>query len=214
MPPTLPNTLTNGTTADAAQVMANFNAINAAVDQATVTSLPGSPYDGQEIYYLADATNGIVWHLKYRAASASAYKWECVGGASLRAFVSAVENLANGGGWTNLTTSGPSVTAPLAGDYSVKVAHYFRHGDASGIGYAGVGVGGASPPTSSYGADTNTYGEANGVANHPGVTLTREWLITAVVAANALKMMYQAGGSASVGVFGGRSLVVVPVRVG
>src|SRR5262245_59117871 len=26
-----------------------------------VSSLPGSPTDGQEVYYLADATNGVIW---------------------------------------------------------------------------------------------------------------------------------------------------------
>src|SRR4030095_11342304 len=45
-----------------------------------VSALPGSPFDGQEIYYLADATNSVIWHLRYRAGSSSAYKWEFIGG--------------------------------------------------------------------------------------------------------------------------------------
>lgn len=44
-----------------------------------VTSLPAYPFDGQEVYYVADATNGIIWHLRYNA-SGGTYKWEFVGG--------------------------------------------------------------------------------------------------------------------------------------
>ena len=58
-------------------------ALNSAGPSDIVTSLPGSPIDGQIIYYNADATNGNVWHLRYRSASSSAYKWEFVGGSRL-----------------------------------------------------------------------------------------------------------------------------------
>jgi hypothetical protein len=77
-----------------------------------VTSLPASPIDGQEIYYLADATNGIIWHLRYRASSSSAYKWEFVGGSSLLA-----ETAADAGLTTTIAVIGPSLTLPLAGNY-------------------------------------------------------------------------------------------------
>jgi hypothetical protein len=84
-----------------------------------VTALPGTPYDGQEIFYLVSATNGIVWHLKYRAASASAYKWEYVGGQELRDFLANSESLgaSNFNAYSNLATVGPQVTVPLAGEY-------------------------------------------------------------------------------------------------
>jgi hypothetical protein len=45
-----------------------------------VTSLPASPSDGQEVFYAADATNNVIWNLRYRSGSASTYKWEFVGG--------------------------------------------------------------------------------------------------------------------------------------
>lgn len=85
-----------------------------------VTALPANPVDGQECRYLADATNGVVWHLRYRAASASIYKWELVGGSPLTAFnpsnyvTSATSFAALGGGAVNFTL-------PLAGDYIVTV---------------------------------------------------------------------------------------------
>jgi hypothetical protein len=92
-----------------------------------VSTLPSSPYDGQECYYLADAAAGIVWHLRYRAASTSAYKWEMLGGAPLRG-----ADLGNGGdptaagesttsaAFVDLATLGPDVTVPLAGEYLVS----------------------------------------------------------------------------------------------
>lgn len=83
-----------------------------------VTSLPGSPVDGQEVHYAADPTNGVIWHLRYRAGAAGSYKWEYLGGPPLVT--------ANG---TAVSTTGTSfvegdtlvrVTAPLAGDYIVR----------------------------------------------------------------------------------------------
>lgn len=83
-----------------------------------VTGLPGSPVDGQEIYFQADATNGVIWRLRYRAASASAYKWEFLGGGALHSVVPAQESFANTN-WANLATFGPFVSLPLAGDYEI-----------------------------------------------------------------------------------------------
>lgn len=80
-----------------------------------VTSLPTDPFDGQEVYYVADAANGVIWHLAYRAASTSPYKWEFLGGGSLWA-----EGTVSVG--TNSTTyqdTGTQVTLPLAGDYEL-----------------------------------------------------------------------------------------------
>jgi hypothetical protein len=64
-----------------------------------VTSLPSSPVDGQVIDYVADATNGVVWRFRYRSASASAYKWEFIGGGNLDSYVAAQQS-------TSATTTG------------------------------------------------------------------------------------------------------------
>lgn len=89
----------------------------ASVAPSLVTSLPGSPVDGQEIYYNADGTNNIIWHLRYRSAVS---KWEFVGGSSLYA-----EDLANRASINNTPNYGAlatavQVTAPLAGVYEVE----------------------------------------------------------------------------------------------
>lgn len=84
-----------------------------------VSTLPASPYDGQIVYYqtTAMAEGGVVWTLRYRAASSSAHKWEFVGGASWMAGPAGemewgVEETIKLGG-------SPVLTAPVAGVYYV-----------------------------------------------------------------------------------------------
>ena len=89
-----------------------------------VTSLPGSPVDGQECYY---RTGETIWHLRYRAAAVSAYKWECVGGQPLVA-------TGTGGSFSSTTpstTNTPSLTVPLAGDYETDFGGYFQNAAAA-----------------------------------------------------------------------------------
>jgi len=94
---------------------------------ALVSTLPASPVDGQEIHYLADATNGVIWHLRYRVAATGSYKWEFVGGPPLTAGLGnhnlpgfldfAAGNIfpASGANGNN-----PTITIPLAGDYILR----------------------------------------------------------------------------------------------
>jgi hypothetical protein len=81
-----------------------------------VTALPTNPIDGQECYYLADATNGIMWRFRYRAASSSAYKWEYIGGTPLRTGPSGSVNQSAAA----YVTAGIQIALPLAGDYHVR----------------------------------------------------------------------------------------------
>ena len=94
--------------------------VEAALLPPVVTSLPGSPYDGQRIYFLADAANGIVWHLRYRASSPNPQKWESLGGSALYAAQTAASSqiTANVATSTPMTGS-PSLTIPLAGAYDL-----------------------------------------------------------------------------------------------
>lgn len=80
-----------------------------------VSSLPSSPVDGQECNYLADATNGVVWHLIYRSASG---KWHMTGGPGLFSQVLSFPNL-NQSAYFDWT--GPAITVPLLGDYQVEL---------------------------------------------------------------------------------------------
>jgi hypothetical protein len=80
-----------------------------------VTALPVGPADGDECVYEADATNRIYWHLKHKT---SVSKWVKIGGPPLYAEVETSE-LTTSTSYADLATAGPSLTAPLAGDYTV-----------------------------------------------------------------------------------------------
>ena len=90
--------------------------------QVVTTSLPSSPVDGQECYFVADATNGIVWHLKYRSASASTHKWELVGGSHL--YAGPLGSVSSTASFPIVITGGPSLTLPLPGDYQIDFGVY------------------------------------------------------------------------------------------
>jgi hypothetical protein len=75
--------------------------------------------NGQVIHYIADATNGVVWQLRYRAASASTSKWECVGGSPLRTTTDADEATAVAHNVYQSLTTVLTITVPLPGDYQI-----------------------------------------------------------------------------------------------
>lgn len=95
-----------------------------------VTVLPGSPVDGQEVIYGADAANGVMWHLRYRSAGVT-NKWEFIGGAPLVHEV--VASYVTGAGTNADTTSGPTLTVPLAGVYDVEFGFRATAGSTLGI---------------------------------------------------------------------------------
>jgi hypothetical protein len=83
-------------------------------------ALPGSPVDGQEAILVDNVTNPTYqWLFRYNAGSSSAYKWECIGGASTGAETIGTDT-------TTSTTivnlsNGPSILIPRAGDWLVEV---------------------------------------------------------------------------------------------
>lgn len=167
-----------------------------------VTSLPGSPVDGQECFFLADDTWGIVWHLRYRAGSASAYKWEFVSGSPLGAQQPGLVSTTNIG----YVTLAPSVqlTVPLAGDY--HIAHGVGQIENTAAAYSQVQ---AYVAGSGIGVVLSVWGNTgSGVA--PGAI---EWLATALAAGTLIEQRYQTA-SAGTAKFTGRWMNVRPVRVG
>lgn len=119
------------------------SAVEAGLVPATVTALPGTPYDGQEVYFLADATNGTVWHLRYRAAATAPYRWEFVGGSPLFSMVEP-EQSAPHTSWGDLATVGPDVTVPLAGVYMARFGARISHSGTDFVMY-GIRVGATDP---------------------------------------------------------------------
>jgi hypothetical protein len=178
-----------------------------------VTVLPSAPYDGQVLDYVADATGGVVWRLRYRAASASSFKWEFVGGSALTAIVSAQTTVVSSSYPGSAQT--PSVTVPLAGDYLVRRGF---QGGLYGATNGGSAVGGI------HNAGTLTGGELQaGTDTNIGADGTRftgvfvEDVLPGLAASNVLDLRYRradAGGGGGTAYFTNRWLAVTPVRVG
>ena len=91
-----------------------------------VTSLPSNPVEGQEVYFRCPDSPWPLWHLRWTANWADAYKWEFIGGSGL----DAVATPGQGGSSTNYadfpTDPGPQVVLPLAGDYNFTFGGYSR----------------------------------------------------------------------------------------
>lgn len=172
-----------------------------------VTSLPGSPVDGQEAYYLADAANGIVWHLRYRAASGSAYKWEFLGGASLYAERMIEDTIAVAAGSWSGAPNDPIITVPLGGDYRVELWAYTYIDQGPCNMLMGVRVG-AIDPTVGAGATQALAGSVN-----QPVSLAYSRLFAGNAAATQVRhrFWYQKAGTM---VRGGAAITATPVRVG
>lgn len=171
---------------------------------ARVTTLPASPFDGQIVAYVADAVNGVVWMLKYNAGSASTYKWEYLGGGALVSEVIAAEAISNTV-YAALTTAGPSITVPLAGDY--EVSHGSRSSGNSGNTMKhSYDIGGTAAvdadatqltiPTNSTTLNVSRTRRKNGLTAN--TALVSKYTSTAAIAGN----------------FGDRWMRVVPIRVG
>jgi hypothetical protein len=136
--PTTPNLqLPYPAVGDPADVPTDMNELATALDglihRATYgTTPPASPVDGDEWILPVDTTNGIMWRFRYRAASASAYKWEFIGGPALRADVPGNDtSTANTGAYIDTTTVGPRVNVPRAGDYDFLGGLFFYHSAAN-----------------------------------------------------------------------------------
>lgn len=91
--------------------------LNRATTAASSGTYTVAPSDKDEVYYLADSTNRVIWHLRYNAGSSSAYKWEYIGGPPV------TKETASVSGNTNLQlTTGVAPAIPLAGDYDLTLS--------------------------------------------------------------------------------------------
>jgi hypothetical protein len=165
--------------------------------------------DGMEVYVLADASAGVIFHLRYRAA-ASTHKWEVIGAPALTAEVTNSEALGSAAVWVNLPTAGPSIVIPLAGDYEVdggargQVAYLN-----GGTVLAGLAIGDTTP--FDYGqegaTDPNNPSSTIGNWGTPQIPLKRKTFAMNDV----LKLRYQTTPVA--GSFADRKISARPIRV-
>lgn len=189
-----------------------------------VTSLPAG-YDGQEVFYQSTtagtgggATNsmadvGAVYHLRYRAAASGSYKWQVVGAPPIGHYnvggrtYSTTENTSSGT-FVELTTRGPRVTLPLAGDYNVSFSAVATNSGGAGAGPAitvfktGDTAGGwQTNDALYYPAIVGAYGEMSGTTVRTGCS-----------AADVIELYYAV--TSTQAAFYNRSMTVTPIRVG
>lgn len=163
--------------------------------------------DGFEVYYQADSVNGINWHLRYNINSASTYKWEYIGGPSLISEITTLESTTTSS-YVALSTPGPAITLPRAGDYDVIISAELGF-PSNGTAYMSYDIGStgavdADAITSSYIPNTNT------TTNISQSMRSRRKTGLSAVTLTAKYKSTNTGVSAS---FGQRYLSVVPVRL-
>lgn len=171
---------------------------------ALTAALPGSPADGDMCIY-TDSLSAptYAWLLQYIAAKAS-NKWQFLGGSPLYAEVTTRETTGSTS-YTALTTAGPSVTVPLAGDYEVTVGSEVDI-LASAVARHSYDIGG----TGAVDADAAPMGSF-GSGSIPAAT-SRLRKKAAIAASTALVSKYKT--SASTAGFANRWIRAIPIAVG
>lgn len=172
-----------------------------------VTSLPSSPVDGQEIFYIANSANGIIWHLRYK--STSGY-WEFLGGSPLYAEVTTSESTVSTG-WTNLATIGPTISVPLAGDYMISHGALITGPLATAwFGAMSYAVGGTAA------ADADAvwiYTTESDYTQRDKASVSREKRKTGIAASAAITAKYRGGAGGYTTTYENRWIAIIPIRV-
>lgn len=178
------------------------------------TTLPTNPGDGDEFVLVADAANGVLWHLKYNAGSASAYKWEYVGGTPLHHAIDTDETTGSTT-YADLATVGPTLTVSHSGEYLVRYQarpHFNGGWTGSGnqIAYASISIAGVAAVDADAlgGVTIDTTGEYDSFAGG----FVREMKRT-LAATNVAIMKYRCNGSNGNPAFKWRLLEIMPIRI-
>ena len=108
------------------------------------TSLPASPYDGQEAILVDSVTApNWQWRFRYNAGSTS-YKWEFIGGDDYFSFADQnVYNALSGG----TSPYPPLIYVPRAGEYEASGGAQFTSGTQGEYVSLGIGAASASSPS-------------------------------------------------------------------
>lgn len=170
------------------------------------TTLPASPIDGQE-FTLVDSTTSPTyqWRFRYNAGSSNTDKWEFVGGSPARVAIATNETTTSLT-YVDLTTAGPSFTAPRAGQYLITTQAQASNGTGGAGGWATPKIGAAATADGDGMIVSGTGGTAG-----PAVSGARTVQKT-VAASDVIKVQYRVSGSGTAS-FLSRELLVQPIRV-
>ena len=170
-----------------------------------VTSLPPAA-DGLEVYYRADNTNGVIWHLRARSVAnggSATYPWEFVGGGGLHVSVSTDEALAAGTLTYAALTTPVALTIGLIGEYLVSYGARVYSGGAQGLNVAANGCGYTAADADSARTDV-TAGDADNASYIAKLTLSSTGTLSQVY-------KHSSGVAAN---YANRFMTVTPIRVG
>ena len=161
---------------------------------------PVSPSDGDLWYFPADAA-GTVWAFRYNSSSASAYKWEYIGGSPLHTTISTGETTTVVNTWVDLATVGPGFLIPRSGEYLAWGDAIVSHSVANTACWLGLAVTNNIPFANLYAGGGSNVGTVVSIQGK-----------AAFVAGDYLKMRYFSNGA---GTFSAswRQLTMQPVRV-
>lgn len=106
-----------------------------------VTALPAEPYDGQVVNFqnASMAGQGVVWALRYRAASvdANGRKWECIGGSDYVIYgaENPVHMADSGAASTIAALASPQLATPLGGiwEIALQASVVYRKGEVASV---------------------------------------------------------------------------------
>jgi hypothetical protein len=171
--------------------------------------LPANGQDGQVVDAIVDSSNGIVWRFRYRESASVPYQWEFVGGPPLRAEVLTNQSLSGTNAWSDLSTVGPSITAPFSGDYDFTFGcQQNTYTNANNVAISGIWniTKNAQSGLTMTVLTDNTAGNTN-------LTDTQSTRITAISANDVMRLRYQLSGNTGPVSFANRFLTILPVRV-
>lgn len=163
-------------------------------------SPPASPADGDLWCLPVDTTNGVMWMFRYRAASASAYKWEFVGGAPIKSEGGAASNVTG----TTYVDFGVSITLPRAGDYQFRWGASMYNATSASQEYLAI-------VTSANAATDAISVSLQNVAMNNAISVSRDWTGVGLTAGSIAKLQMRV--SAGSGTFTQGFLYAIPVRV-
>jgi hypothetical protein len=170
-----------------------------------VTALPSKPYPGQEIYYIADESKGVYWHLYY--AKGETHPWRFLGGG----IIEDQERQTGGettlsGSFVDLATPGPQYTIPagLSGDWWLMGGSRMVNNTAGHFCLASVFLGATA-------LEDDSFVNRSGTGASDDADVNRAW-VRNVDAGDIVKLQYRV--TAGIGTFLRCRLHVHPVRVG
>jgi hypothetical protein len=150
---------------------------------------------------MADKTNGVYWQLVYDGQGS--YPWKKVGGSPLFSEVAA-EQTTSSSSYTNLATTGPSVTLPLKGDYDIEIGYWGKNVTDSLTSYMSYSIGGS--------AAVDADAAATIAKDEASTTVARPRRKTGLGASTVLTAKYRTNDQQAA--FLSRWMRVDPVRVG